>query len=90
MYSDVLDDEFTDCNTEFMQEVNQFEREYFDSLHAENVESNVNFADSPVLLHQKVLTGFEEKHFHCHNVMPNRPLFGFFQDRFFYAGVQNF
>ena len=39
--SDVSDDEFTDCNAEFMQEVNQPEHEYFESLHVENVESNL-------------------------------------------------
>lgn len=79
LYSDVSDDEFTDCNTEFMQEVNQLERKYFESLHVENVESNVNFVDSPVLVHQKVLIDFEEKHFHCHNVTPNRPCSAFFK-----------
>ena len=53
LYSDVSDDEFTDCNSEFLQEVNQLEREYFESLHIENVESNVNFADSPVFFASK-------------------------------------
>ena len=62
-----------------MQEVNQLEREYFESLYVENVDSNVNYADSPVLLNQTVLTDFEEKHFHCQNVTPDRPCSAFFK-----------
>ena len=78
LYSDVSDNDFTDSNTEFMQEVNQLEREYFESLHVEDASSNATFVDSPVLLHQKVLTEFEEQNFFVHNVTPDRPCSAFF------------
>ena len=80
LYSDVSDDDhFADCNTEFMQDVNQLEREYFESLHVEDAAPNAMFVDSPVLLHRKVLTEFEEQNFFVHNVTPDRPCSAFFK-----------
>ena len=79
LYSDVSDGEFADCNNDFIQEANQLEREYLESLQVENAELKVMFADSPVLVHQKVLTDFEKRNFHCHNVTPARPCFAYFK-----------
>ena len=79
LYSDVSDGEFADCNKDFIQEANQLEHEYFKSLEVENAELKVIFADSPVLVHQKVLTDFEERNFHCHKVTNTRPCSAYFK-----------
>jgi len=41
-------EDFTDCRENFEQTCNKLEREYFETLHVENVESNEVYVDSPV------------------------------------------
>ena len=92
LYSDVSDDEFSDCHYDFEQEVNQLERDYFDSLHVENVENNRTYADSPVLVKPllKPLSDFEREHFHEYNVTPDRPCLAFFKTDLFMPAAEIF
>ena len=46
LYEDMSDDEFSDTNSEFFDEVAHLEREYFDALHVENVLENAAYANS--------------------------------------------
>ena len=47
LYKDVSDDEnFSDCNFEFVDEVARVERKYFDSLHMENSPENAVYSDA--------------------------------------------
>lgn len=83
LYSDVLSDVFSDCNDQFVQEVNHLEREYFDSLEKENLENNGNFVDTHFkygsVFVDKVLSEVERKHFHRYNVTPNCRCSGYFK-----------
>ena len=45
-YENVSDDEFSDANSEFIEEVARLEREYFDSLHVENVPENPSYREN--------------------------------------------
>jgi len=79
LYSDVSEEEFSDCNDDFLEEVNKLEREYFESLHVENVAANANYRDTPVIRGEKVLTVFEKENFHQYNVTLDRPSSAFFK-----------
>ena len=90
LYSDVSDDEFSDCHYDFEQEVNQLERDYFDLLRMENVENNCTYADSPVLVKRKPLSDFERVHFHEYNATPDRPCSPFFKTDSFMPAAEIF
>lgn len=79
LYSDVSEEEFSDCNEDFLEEVNNLEREYFESLHVKNVEANANYRDTPVIRGEKILSAFEKENFHQYNVTPDRPCSAFFK-----------
>ena len=47
LYKDVSDNEnFSDCNSEFVDEAARLERKYFDSLHVENSPENAVYSDA--------------------------------------------
>ena len=83
LYSEVSSDEFDDCYDQFAQEVNQLEREYFDSLHRENLENNHNHVETHYkygsVFIDKVLSEVERKNFHRYNVTPDRPCSAYFK-----------
>ena len=88
LYSDVSEDEdFTHCQEDFEQNCNKLEREYFEKLHVENVESNEVNVDSPVLWNG---TEFEEANFHVYNVTPNRPCSAYFKTDSFMPAAEVF
>lgn len=89
LYSDVSDDEFSDCNFDFTPEVNQLERDYFDALHVEDVANNYTYAESPVI-GRKSLSAFEREHFHEYNVTPDRPCSAFFKTDSFMPATEIF
>ena len=76
LYEDVSDDEnFSDCNSEFIDEVARLEREYFDSLDVENSPENAVYSDTNAPLDGNrpkgtLLSDFEKEHFQALNVTP--------------------
>ena len=46
LYEDVSDEEFSDANLQFIDEVARLEHEYFDALHVEDVPENAAYANS--------------------------------------------
>lgn len=73
LYSEISNDEFSNCQEVFEQEANKLEREYFQSLDKNDATPNKTFGESPVILNCKTMTTLEEAHFHSYNLMPNRP-----------------
>ena len=91
LYSDLSDDgDFADCREDFEQNCNKLEREYFETLHVEDVEPNDTYAESPVLYYRKTLTDFEETHFRAYNVTPDRPCSAYFKMDSYMPAVEIF
>ena len=85
LYSD-LDDELSEADAEILNQDNNLEREYFESLDVKDATPNETFAECPAL-RGKTLSPIEETHFHSYNVTPNRPCSAFFKcDTFMAAG----
>ena len=79
LYSDVSEDEFADCEDDFLDDLNKLERDYFESLHVDDVELNATFSESRVYFGGKAMSKLEEEHFHQYNVTPDRPCSAFFK-----------
>ena len=96
LYEDVSDDDnFSDCNSEFVDEVARLEREYFDSLHVVDSPKNAVYADCNAPLDGSrpqgtLLSDFEKTHFHALNVTPDRPCSAFFKTDSFMPGSEVF
>ena len=80
LYDDVSDDEFSDANSEFVDEVARLEREYFDALHVVDVLENFAYNQHPAAINRaQPISDFEKEHFHLENVTPERPCSAFFK-----------
>lgn len=82
LYEDVSDNEsFGEYRQDFLQEVNRLEREYFDSLHVGEAQTNssIHAAAQPRVSPDKHLSDFERAHFHEYNVTPDRPCSAYFR-----------
>ena len=82
LYDDVSDDDFSDANSIFVDEVARLEREYFDSLHVVNTPENVAYGSAGNGVPRtrvSALSAFEKSHFHAENVTPERPCLAFFK-----------
>lgn len=81
LYEDISDDDFSDANSEFIDEVARLEREYFDSLDVEDVFENPPFRENytapPTC--ETLLTDFERQHLHLANVTLDRPCSAYFK-----------
>ena len=93
LYEDVsLDDNFEEFNEEFIDEVNNLEREYFNSLHVEKAPTNVSYSRStrPRGGQDKLLTDFEKDNFHSQNVTPERTCSAYFRASQFVPAAEAF
>ena len=80
LYDDVSDDEFSDANSEFVDEVARLEREYFDALHMVDVLENFAYNQHPAAISRaQPISDFEKEDFHLENVTPERPCSAFFK-----------
>ena len=89
LYEGVSEGDFSD-NDDTHQDVNRLEREYFDTCHRADAGVNDTFAMSGVFIDGKTLSEFEYKHFHEHNVTPDRPCTAFFKSESFIPAKEIF
>lgn len=84
LYSD-LDSEFSEAEVKILNQENNLECQYFESLDVKDATPNETFAECPTLP-GKTLSSLEEMHFHSY-VKPNRPCSAYFKcDTFMAAG----
>lgn len=81
LYDEVSDDEFSDANSGFVDEVARLKREYFDVLHMDDVPDNFAYNEYPAATNRsQPISDFEKQHYHRENVTPDRLCSAFFKN----------